>query len=88
MSDGTPIWHGSGTILSSTGLILTNAHVVSKAPGETYDILEVHITESADQPPTPMYQADVVGFDSDVDLATVQIARDLEGNPVFAKPAK
>ena len=82
MSDGTPIWHGSGTILSSTGLILTNAHVVSKAPGETYDILEVHITESADQPPTPMYQADVVGFDSDVDLATVQIARDLEGNPV------
>ena len=24
----------------------------------------------------------MVGFDSDVDLATVQIARDLEGNPV------
>ncbi len=82
MSDGTPIWHGSGTILSSTGLILTNAHVVSKAPGETYDILEVHITESADQPPTPMYQADVVGFDAAIDLATVQIARDIEGNPV------
>jgi S1-C subfamily serine protease len=82
MSDGTKVWHGSGTILSPTGLILTNAHVVSKAPGETYDILEIHITESADNAPTPMYQADVVGFDPTVDLATVQIARDLEGNPV------
>jgi S1-C subfamily serine protease len=82
MDDGTKVWHGSGTILTPTGLILTNSHVVSKAPGETYDKLEVYITDSADQPPTPMYQADVVGFDHVVDLATVQIARDLDGNPV------
>lgn len=81
-ADGTRVWHGSGTILTPTGLILTNAHVVSKAPGETYDILEVHVTESADQMPIPMYQADVVGWDPVLDLATVQIARDIDGNPL------
>lgn len=82
LNDGSHVWHGSGTILNPTGLILTNAHVVSKGPGEQYDYLEVHITDNADEAPTPMYQADVVGWDPVLDLATVQIARDLDGNPV------
>lgn len=82
LNDGTQIWSGSGTIIASYGLILTNAHVVENNGDPIfYDRLVVYLTDRADAPPTPMYIADVVAFDPDVDLAVIQIFTDLNGSP-------
>lgn len=82
LNDGTQIWSGSGTIIASYGLILTNAHVVENNGDPIfYERLVVYLTDRADQPPTPMYIADVVAFDPDVDLAIIQIFTDMNGNP-------
>ena len=56
--------HGSGFIVSSDGLIITNAHVVEKAP-EVVTVVFADGTQAA---------ADVIGFAKDgLDLAVLQI---------------
>jgi serine protease Do len=78
-----PIWHGSGSILTPDGLILTNAHVVTD-PDPSYrpDALGVAITVRSDQEPDLMYLAEVRAIDLDIDLAVVQIVSDLSGRRV------
>lgn len=70
-------WWGSGTILASNGLILTNAHVVLGA-----DALVVSLISRTDRPPIPSYYAEPVEVNNVLDLALIQITTDLDGNPV------
>lgn len=74
-------WGGSGTLISEDGLILTNNHVVSD-PYVAVDALVVAVTMQQDQPPVPMFYADVLQADYYLDLAVIKIRSDLQGNPV------
>ena len=74
-------WGGSGTIISEDGLILTNDHVISD-PYIAVSELVVAVTMQQDQPPVPMFYADVLQADYYLDLAVIKIRSDLQGNPV------
>lgn len=70
-------WSGSGTILSSDGVILTNAHVVMDA-----ESLVVGLISRTDQPPIPSYYAEPIEINNVLDLGLIKITSDLDGNPV------
>jgi len=80
--EAVPRWTGSGTIISSDGLILTNDHVVSSTRFEEVVALLVSLTVAQDQPPVDSYFAHVVQADALLDLAVIKPAWDLEGNPL------
>ncbi len=88
MQDGqlTPLYTGSGTILSSSGMILTNAHVASPAsqgnPDIEPDALGIAIVESEDKPPVPSYIAEVRAVDGFLDLAVIQIVSTVDGTSI------
>lgn len=75
-------WTGSGSIVSSDGLILTNAHVVLS--DKFYDVqdLIVAFTTSPDFPAEPRYYAEVMQVNEGLDLAVIKITTDLNRNPV------
>jgi len=60
---------GSGMIISSDGYILTNKHVI-----DNVDKRRVQLTDKR------TYEAEVVGFDNDTDIALLKI--DAEGLPI------
>ena len=80
--ESVPLWTGSGTIISSDGLILTNDHVVSSTRYEKVVALLVSLTVAQDQPPVESYYANVVQADAALDLAVIKPAWDLQGNPL------
>lgn len=85
---------GSGTILTSDGLILTNAHVAAPdAPGQAVQYgepgpddpverLVVRMTEAEDQAPVERYRASLVAADGCLDVAVIQIDATADGGPV------
>ena len=79
----TPLYTGSGTILSPSGMILTNAHVASPAsqgePDMEPDALGIAIVESEDKPPVASYIAEVRAVDGFLDLAVIQIVSTVDG---------
>ncbi len=75
-------WHGSGSIVTEDGLILTNAHVVLPDYEYTPEALVVALTASADEPPVPTYVAEIVNYDAYLDLAVIRVTTDLNGNPI------
>jgi serine protease Do len=79
----TPIYSGSGTIISPTGMILTNAHVASPAsrgkPENEPDVLAIGLTNKQDQAPEFLYTAKLQAVDGKLDLAVIQIATTLDG---------
>lgn len=79
----SPIYSGSGTIISSNGLILTNAHVASPASqGDTSDepdALAIGVMDKEDKPPVFLYYANVKAVDGYLDLAVIQITSTMDG---------
>jgi hypothetical protein len=45
-------------------------------------VLVILLTTNPDQPPEPTYIAEITHFNEDLDLAVLQITRDVDGNPV------
>ena len=82
-----PIYHGSGTLISPSGLILTNCHVADPiAMGFSQDLkpdgLVIDLISTEDKPPVSTYLAKVVTEDPTLDLATIQIVANLDGSKV------
>lgn len=90
---------GSGTIISPSGLILTNAHVAEpQAPGLAVALgepgsqleqdppyLTVELTTGPSSPVTAKYRARPVAVDGYLDLAVIQIYATSSGTPVNPK---
>jgi S1-C subfamily serine protease len=80
------IWTGSGTIVDSSGIILTNCHVANPRamgmPGPQADRLAISITQRSDEPPALTYLAEVVVQSPQLDLAVLKITHGLNGKPV------
>lgn len=80
----TPLWSGSGTIVSADGLILTNCHVANPAAmwgsDYDYDVLIVALTTKSDDPPTPTFIAEVAQYDPQLDLAVIRLTGYLDGS--------
>jgi len=70
---------GSGTIIDSRGLIVTNFHVVGNKESDTFynpdRLVEVLLTHDLNQPPALSYYAQVVAADPDADLAILRVVR-------------
>ncbi len=79
---GEPVWHGSGTIITKDGLILTNAHVVDTRYDE-YESLGIGITEDEDSPPNMKYAAEIRAVDYALDLAVIEITEEIDGGTVL-----
>ena len=69
-------WVGSGTLILDGSYVLTNWHV--SGGGECP--MQVGFTENVSTPPTDFYSATVVSWDSQIDLAIVQL-KDASGAP-------
>ena len=79
-------WTGSGTIVDSRGIILTNCHVANpramgmSAPNATE--LGIAITDRSDEPPALTYLAEIVAQSPELDLAVIKIKSDIQGKRV------
>lgn len=76
VSCGGSSWTGSGTLILDGSYVLTNWHV--SGGGECS--LRAGFTESFESPPDEFYRAEVVVWDSQLDLAIVGLL-DSSGNP-------
>ena len=69
----------TGTIVSYDGLILTNAHSTVRDSTCNGDTIIVAINVDLNEPPIPKYRADIAQVDEGLDLALLQITRELDG---------
>ena len=78
----TPDGTGSAVALHARGLYLTNAHVVAKMGGGVADEIVLCVTQDLREAPREMYRARVVELDEETDLALLELAGDLHGEPL------
>ena len=75
-----PLGAGSGVVVSASGLVLTNAHVVVGATrGERRRELACGFTTDARSAPIPAFRLSVLDSREDLDLALLQITGALNG---------
>lgn len=70
---------GSGTLVTRSGLILTNAHNTvpnQSCPGTT---LIIALSVRLDEPPVPIYRAEIAQADAGLDLALLRITQQNDG---------
>lgn len=72
--NGVPQCAGSGIMVSTDGMILTNAHVVRSDVDCRFSSLGIGIAVDSSSPPDLLYRADVVLLRLGVDLAVLQVA--------------
>ncbi len=79
-------WTGSGTIVDSRGIILTNCHVANPRamgmPSPPANALAIAITDRSDEPPALTYLAEIVAQSPELDLAVLKIVSDMQGRKV------
>ena len=81
-----PVWTGSGTIVDSRGLVLTNCHVANpqamgmNAPEAS--VLGIAITTRSDQPPALTYLAEIAVQSPELDLAVLRVVANIDGTRV------
>ncbi len=73
---------GSGTLVSPTGLILTNAHIVLPGGACRSDRLVIGMTVRIGEAPVAKYYARLIEQNVGWDLAVLQITSDLDGRPI------
>jgi putative serine protease PepD len=90
---GIPEWTGSGTIIDSSGLILTNAHVAKPTakgltgggvPDHDPSFLQVAFARDDNTPATAKYRATPVVSDGYLDLSVIKIDANADGTPLNA----
>ncbi|MEZ4659195.1 MAG: trypsin-like peptidase domain-containing protein, partial [Caldilineaceae bacterium] len=82
-SAGDVIGVGSGSIIDSRGLVLTNYHVI-EASAETNYMVGVQVPTSVRSNEFTPYSGYVSAVDAELDLAVVQIVATLDWKPVEA----
>jgi S1-C subfamily serine protease len=78
-----PLCSGSGTFVSTDGLILTNAHVVTSDELCGFDSIGIAVTLDSGRPPDLLYRAETLAIDPELDLAVLGVSAPLDpGDPV------
>lgn len=80
-------WSGSGTIISPSGYVLTNYHVVGDLDRRTtyeWHLIAITGSEFTDLPPEPMFWAQFVAGDATHDLAVLKILEWIDETPIEA----
>jgi S1-C subfamily serine protease len=77
---------GSGILVSPTGYVLTNQHVVEGPLGRPWDPahISVGMTTDTSRPAQELFRAEVVASDVVKDLALLRVSEGLYGNPLPA----
>lgn len=73
---------GSGTCLTPSGLIVTNHHVLDDEGKLQEKDIFVSFPDAWDEPPEQVFVARLVAYDADLDLALLQVERDIFDRPL------
>lgn len=78
--NGEILCTGSGTFVSTDGLILTNAHVVTRDATCNFTRVGVAVTDNDDAPPQLLYEAGLVAIDPLLDLAVLRVTAPIDAS--------